>query len=77
MSEMSDNSYGFLSENAKFATALEEAGITFIGPPVSAITSMASKRYDTFIVIYRFLTSRSESKDIMSGSLVQDISDSV
>lgn len=42
--------YGFLSESAAMAQALEEHGITFIGPPASAIVSMGSK---------------SESKDIM------------
>jgi acetyl-CoA carboxylase biotin carboxylase subunit len=35
--------YGFLSENPEFAEACSDAGITFIGPPASAIRSMGSK----------------------------------
>jgi propionyl-CoA carboxylase alpha chain len=32
--------YGFLSENAAFAEALEQEGVAFIGPPVKAIEAM-------------------------------------
>ena len=35
--------YGFLSENPKFAQALEKAGVAFIGPPVGAIEAMGDK----------------------------------
>ncbi len=35
--------YGFLSENADFAEACAAAGLTFIGPPASAIRAMGSK----------------------------------
>ena len=35
--------YGFLSENADFAAALQQAGIVFIGPPARAIATMGDK----------------------------------
>ncbi|MQY42833.1 acetyl-CoA carboxylase biotin carboxylase subunit [Epibacterium sp. SM1969] len=35
--------YGFLSENSKFAEALADAGVAFVGPPVGAIESMGDK----------------------------------
>ncbi|KUH92701.1 biotin carboxylase N-terminal domain-containing protein [Mycobacterium sp. IS-3022] len=35
--------YGFLSENAEFAAAVQDAGLTWIGPPVAAVAAMGSK----------------------------------
>jgi len=43
--------YGFLSENAGFALACQDAGLTFIGPSPEAIELMGSKRLSKIAMI--------------------------
>jgi acetyl/propionyl-CoA carboxylase alpha subunit len=40
--------YGFLSESAEFAKAVEDAGILFIGPKSSVIALLGDKGLQTF-----------------------------
>lgn len=35
--------YGFLSEDASFAAAVEQAGLTWVGPPAAAIAALGDK----------------------------------
>jgi len=42
--------YGFLSENSSFATKVGDRGVTFIGPPSSAILAMGSKSHSKAIM---------------------------
>ena len=45
--------YGFLSENAGFARAVQKAGLLFIGPPASAIETMGDKTSARKLMIAR------------------------
>jgi hypothetical protein len=44
-----------LSESADFAQICEDKGLTFIGPPASAIRDMGDKRYNSLPFFFLFI----------------------
>ena len=60
--------YGFLSENAAFARALDDAGITFIGPPADAIAAMGDKLRAKALAIETGVSTVPGSKDPVTGT---------
>ena len=60
--------YGFLSENAAFAAACEQAGVVFVGPPSKVIAQMGSK-----IAARRLM--QSAGVPVVPGETPQDQSD--
>ena len=60
--------YGFLSENAEFAAACADAGLTFIGPPPSALLLMGSK-------ISARRVAREAGSPVVPGEIPSDQSD--
>jgi propionyl-CoA carboxylase alpha chain len=61
--------YGFLSENAEFARAVLDAGLTWVGPPPPAIESMGSKIESKRLMAKAGVPTLSEVDPVTEGDL--------
>ena len=59
--------YGFLSEKTAFAAALQQAGVTFIGPKAHAITAMGDKIESKKLAMQAGVTTVPGYTDVIDG----------
>lgn len=66
--------YGFLSENADFARACEERGITFIGPPADAISALGNKMAGKKLAIESNVPVVPGTRGVVTKGLLKEVS---